>query len=165
MNSLPPEWLNELKSAYPARSGGLGWQDMRLMLSIRSALLTHTWEQILDAIKAYKAYCQQSGKEGSEFVQKPKAWFDQGGYTEVWEYRAPVNPEDAERTRRRAARDARATEAGLKFGLDRDPRESIEAFETRIRLAEASPTRPLSAESQHREFRRRLAALTEGLKA
>ena len=61
MNNMPVDWINQIKAEYPARSGGLGWLDMRLMLAVRRALLTHTWEQITDAIKAYKAAMPKSG--------------------------------------------------------------------------------------------------------
>ena len=155
MNNMPVDWINQIKAEYPARSGGLGWLDMRLMLAVRRALLTHTWEQITDAIKAYKAYCQQSGKEGSELVLKPKSWFEQGGYAEEWRYQVKQDPVAIEKARQSDALDRRADEAGARVGLTRHALESRAAFETRVRMAEmhnasqpaSTPVRQLNVQS------------------
>jgi len=139
MHAMPGDWLEQIKARYPRRSGGFGWLDMRLMLSVRRALLTHSWDQITQAIDAYREYCEASGKAGSELVQKPKTWFDQGGYDEAWDYALPQDPKIRERERQNAQADGAAETAGRRVGLIRHPLESRAAFETRIRLAETSP--------------------------
>ena len=67
--TLPIDWSEQLQSAYPKRSGPCGWRGMRLMLALRRALMDSSWEEIIDGCKNYKAYCQASGKEGTDYVQ------------------------------------------------------------------------------------------------
>ena len=134
MNNLPLDWSQQLQQQYPARSGPCGWMGMKLMLAVRRALQTHTWEQIIDGVKAYKNYCDQSGRTASEFVLKPQTFFEEGIYAEQLSYQAPVDPKEAERQRQAASRMLALDERGAELGLKRYTGESAAAFETRIKL-------------------------------
>ena len=136
---LPISWADELKAVYPQRSGPSGWGSMKLMLELRRALQTSTWERILDGCKSYKAYCDQSGKTGTDYVQTPLRFIGDGCYLEEFTYQAPQTQADKDRSQaqqRDAARLAEITRLGstLNPPLSRYPQESIASFETRVRL-------------------------------
>lgn len=143
MNIFPVDWTDQLKAVYPQRSGPCGWASLKLMLELRNALRSHTWEQILDGCRNYKAYCAQSGKEGSDFVQTPLRFIADGCYAETFAFQAPQTSECQARERTRAADARRMAEAAAIGGrlvppLTAYPHESVAAFETRIKLARPS---------------------------
>ena len=107
------------------------------MLSIRKALLTHSWDEIITAIKGYKSYADQSGKTGSEYVKKPKAFFDEGLYAETFEFKPAIDPRLAEIANRDAERMAKAVAAGERLEPPLKPyhMESAAAFESRVATA------------------------------
>jgi len=136
MNDMPTDWLDQLKTEYPKRSGPMRWP--RVFLPVRRALMDVTWSEIIEGIKRYKAYCQASGKEGSDYVIGPESFFKDEIYLEQFEHKAPQDPKVIEAKRQeaqrwdRAYRDADALACG---GLKPYPLESIGAFETRIESA------------------------------
>jgi len=144
LNAMPLDWSEQLQAAYPKRSGPSGWKGMRLMLAIRRALFESTWEQIIDGCKNYKAYCQASGREGSDFVQAPQRFIEDGSYLETFTFKAAEDPKITEHKRKEAERRGRAVVSGRALfpPLECDPLESTAAFETRIYLAKSSPARP-----------------------
>lgn len=140
MNDIPIMWAAELKAAYPKRSGPTGWASMKLLLACRRALQESTWREILDGCERYKAYCIQSGREGTDFIQNPLRFIEDGCYQEDFTYQAPQTKEEAARAElkaRDAERMARAIHAGglLREPLSPDPGECAAAFETRVRLS------------------------------
>ena len=71
---LPDDWLQQLKDAYPKRYGGQGWAALRRLVPARIAE-GFTWDEILDGTKAYKKFCEHTGKTGSELVKQAKTFF------------------------------------------------------------------------------------------
>lgn len=140
MNDLPLDWSAQLQSAYPKRSGPCGWTSVRLMLALRSALQQSTWEQIIDGCKRYKRYCEQSGKEGTDFVQNPLRFIADGCYAEAFEYKAPETKEQKER-RELAERDRERINKTLEVGRRLIPPvlplpgDTAASYETRVRMA------------------------------
>ena len=150
MNDLPANWSELIQKAYPTRSGPSGWRGMRLMLAIRRALMESTFEEILDGCEKYKAFCQQSGIEGSIYVQAPIRFIEDGCYLEDFVYVRPEKPEVIEARNKEADRWRRASEAAAKLSppLEAYPGESVGAFETRVALTECrGPARRSQAES------------------
>jgi hypothetical protein len=127
---------------------------MRLMLACRRALLNATWEQVIEGVKRYATYCDQSGKTGTDFVQSPQRFIDEGSYLETFDYQVPVDPAVAQARARDAKREAEAFERGERCGLKRHPQESIAAFETRCALVETAP----------KGIQNRITSLSERLK-
>jgi hypothetical protein len=147
VNDIPVMWATELQSAYPKRSGPSGWGSMKLLLEVRRALRESTWEQLIRGCENYKAYCQASGKEGTDFVQNPLRFIADGCYLEEFTFEAPKTKEEAaksEHQRKEAERWAIAKRAGgeLQPPLVPDPIESISNFETRIRMSHVNAGRP-----------------------
>lgn len=163
---MPADWSDQLQAAYPKRSGPMGWKGMRLMLAVRRALQETDWNTILEGVKRYAAYCQKSGKEGSEYVKTPKAFFEEGIYLEELQFSAPIDHREAERQRQLADRERCADEAGSKLGLSRYPQESIAAFETRISLARSFGRQhpAMAGEDRSSEVRARIRAISEHFK-
>ena len=82
MNPMPPDWNDQLQTAYPIRSGPAGWGGFKLLLAIRRALQTETWDTIMAGVKRYKAWCDANGRTGTELVMKPQSFFEQAVYLE-----------------------------------------------------------------------------------
>lgn len=142
MNEIPIMWATELKDAYPAKSGPVGWASVKLLLALRRALTDSTWLEIIDGCKRYKAYCEASGREGTEFVQSPLRFISDGCHLEQFEHKAPPTKEQAAKAdhdRRVGERmdQARAAGGRLSPPLEPFPREPVAAFETRIALAKS----------------------------
>lgn len=163
MNDIPIMWAAELKAAYPRRSGPTGWASMKLLLACRRALMESTWQEIIDGCERYKAYCIESGREGTDFIQNPLRFIEDGCYLEDFTYQAPQTKEEAARAELKARdgeRMAKAVEAGgrLTPPLSPDPGECVAAFETRIRMAQSNPPAiPV-------DVRRRISSLTDRLR-
>lgn len=137
--SLPHDWSQQLQSAYPKRSGPCGWMGTRLMLAIRRALMTTTWENLLEKAKEYRTYCQQSGTEGTVYTLKPESWLDQGIYLEDLIFQEPVSPKEAvaqDRKIREASALSVAKKRAEALGIPYGPLDSLEALETRCKRAE-----------------------------
>lgn len=142
MSQLPISWSAQLQASYPARSGPCGWMSMKLMLALRSALQQSTWKEITDGCQRYKVYLQKSGKEGTEFVQSPLRFIQDGCYLEQFEHKEPQSPKEALRAEIAAARDARldkARQGARAASVPYGPLDSAEAIETRIRSANLDP--------------------------
>lgn len=139
MNEMPVNWLVELSEAYPKRSGPCGWNGMKMLLCVRRALLESTWIEIMNGVKRYAKFCSQAGKEGTEYVLSPKAFFDDAVYLEELSFQAPQTKEQQELARiavRDGSRMERACAAGKAFGLSPMAGESVGSFETRVQLAQ-----------------------------
>lgn len=144
ISDIPICWAAELKAAYPRRSGPTGWASMKLLLACRRALMESTWQEIIDGCERYKAYCIQSGREGTDFVQNPLRFIEDGCYLEDFTYQAPQTKEEAaradhERKSNERMDTARTVGSRLTPPLSPDPGECVAAFETRIRMAQSNP--------------------------
>lgn len=159
MTELPIDWSEQLQAVYPKRSGPSGWKGMRLMLALRRALLDSTWEQILDGCKNYAKYCQESGSEGSSFVQAPQRFIEDGSFLEEFTHQAAVDPKVAEQKRREAERFTRAVEAGSLLGLEPLRGECAASFETRIAMHRNSGPTDGPRGDVSSEIRDRIASL------
>jgi hypothetical protein len=164
---MPLDWSAQLCNAYPRRSGPSGWHGTRLMLALRRALIDSTWEQIIDGCKRYKAYCQASGKEGTDYVQAPQRFIEDQSYLEQFTHQVPEDPRVIEARAKENARLQRAISAGrnLSTPLDPYPGESAASFETRIMLAASlgrSGTQP--AVGVHAEVNARITRLADRMK-
>jgi hypothetical protein len=166
MNDIPIMWAQELKAAYPAKSGPVGWASTKLLLALRRALMESTWTEIIDGCKRYKAYCQSSGAEGTEFVQNPLRFISDGCHLEEFVYTAPKDPKIAAHEAQTAERWDRASRLANDLSVARYRGDSIETFEGRISAAqngglpEPSPGRtehPLSSRIADLASRMRIA--------
>lgn len=115
------------------------------MLACRRALFESTWEQIIDGCKNYKAYCQASGREGSDFVQAPQRFIEDCSFLEEFTYQAAQSKEEMQRAEIRERdnqRMAKAVEAGNRLDppIRPWPLESVAAFETRVRMQTINPS-------------------------
>lgn len=158
MNDIPIMWAQELKAAYPAKSGPVGWASMKLLLACRRALMESTWTEIIDGCKRYKAYCEASGREGTEFVQNPLRFISDGCHLEDFAYQAPQTKEQLELAaikERDRERMEKAREAGGRIGITPLPLESVGSFETRVKLASDGVGR-----TDNRVLRSKLSDLT-----
>ena len=164
MNDLPVDWSARIEAAYPKRAGPSGWRGMRLMLAIRRALMESTFEEILDGCEKYKAFCQQSGIEGSIYVQAPIRFIEDGCYLEDFVYVRPEKPEVIEARNKEADRWRRAREAAAKLSppLEAYPGESAGSLETRVEMARTrGPDKPAAATA---DLHGRISSLAERMR-
>jgi len=133
------DWSERIQAVYPKRSGPSGWKGSRLMLAVRSAVKEHGWEVLLNGCQRYKDFAQESGKEGTVYVQTPERFIAERSFLEDFGYEAPKSRDEIAReevARRDSDRLREAVLRGSHFGITQRPGESLGAFETRIRLAE-----------------------------
>jgi hypothetical protein len=64
-----PDWLLEFKLAYPNRAGDQGWRKAVRAAHARIAQ-GHTTAEFIAGAKRYCAFCDASGKTGTEFVKQ-----------------------------------------------------------------------------------------------
>lgn len=164
MNVMPTDWSEQLQSVYPKRSGPSGWKGMKLMLALRRALFDSTWEQIIDGCKNYARYCEEGGKTGSDFVQAPARFIEDGSYLEQFTFAAAVDPKVAAHKAQEALRWGRASELAAHLSVPRYPQDSLEAFESRIRLAETRPPPRRVSDNAGGELSGRIADLANRMR-
>ena len=83
--SLPKDWLDQIKSAYPKRSGGQGWGLLKKKIPslIRQG---STFEELIEGAKRYKAFCVADGSEGSCYVKQAITFYGPGEWwMEDWD--------------------------------------------------------------------------------
>lgn len=76
--------FESLKALYPRRSGDQRWYDARQAINARLRE-GHTWEQILDGVRRYAAWCRATGKIDTETVRQAATFVGKGkGFLEPW---------------------------------------------------------------------------------
>ena len=63
------DWWLDFKLAYPHRAGDQGWRKAQRAAHARISE-GHTAAEIMDGAKRYSAFCEASGKSGTEFVKQ-----------------------------------------------------------------------------------------------
>jgi len=88
-----PEWLLDFKLAYPPRAGDQGWRK-----AVRAAnqriVEGHTTAEFIAGARRYAAFCEASGKVGSEYV-KQACTFLGPDKPFLLPWHAPPKPENA----------------------------------------------------------------------
>jgi hypothetical protein len=64
-----PEWMLDFKLAYPERAGDQGWRKAVKSAHARIAE-GHTTAEFIEGAKRYSAFCQSTGKTGTEYVKQ-----------------------------------------------------------------------------------------------
>jgi len=67
--TVDPEWWLDFKLAYPERSGDPGWRKAQKAANARMAE-GHSAREFIDGAKRYAAFCEATGKVGTEFVKQ-----------------------------------------------------------------------------------------------
>jgi hypothetical protein len=112
---LPPDWLDQLKRAYPRRTGGQGWGALsRLIPGILRC--GATFEQLRTAADSYRAHCDREGLSGTNFVMQARTFFGRDGWwQESYEPEAqPKLPHQIALERRWQALKDRADQTGFR---------------------------------------------------
>lgn len=133
-NGLPSEYWEILKAEYPRRYGDQGWIAVRTLIP-RALTAGATWDEILEGTRAYKRYCDETGKTGTELVKQAKTFF---GPNQLWteDYSAPAKPKSASEIaaeRRWESLKERARLAGFRGPHAIEP---ADAYETALRIYE-----------------------------
>ena len=89
MSELPEDFLDQIKAIYPSRSGGQGWPNTRKAI-MRHVKNGTSFEDIIAGTKKYAAWCDATGKTGTELVKMAQTFFGPG---EWWgeDYDLPVS--------------------------------------------------------------------------
>lgn len=98
--TIPADWLDQLKAAYPKRAGGQGWAKVAKLVP-KLIEDGHSWETILQGVRNYRTLCSREQKLHTPYVLQartffgPDLWFEE--YAEL-DVRTPAQKrEDAER--------------------------------------------------------------------
>jgi len=110
--SLPEDWFEQLKAAYPKRDGGNGWPLART--KAQSALNAGAeFERMLLGVQNYAKYCQRKGWIGMDLIQQAKTFFGPGMW---WEEYADIDvrtPAEISADKQWAGLEARAKALGF----------------------------------------------------
>lgn len=72
--SPDPEWVLDLKLAYPSRAGDTRWAAARRAINARLEE-GHTVDELRDGVARYAAYVRAVGSEGTQFVKTAPVFF------------------------------------------------------------------------------------------
>ena len=64
-----PEWFQQFRDLYPERAGDQGWQRALKAANARMAE-GHTPDEFIEGAMRYRAFCEQTGKLGTEYVKQ-----------------------------------------------------------------------------------------------
>ncbi len=75
--TLPAEWFEQLRAAYPKRDGGQGWPiaATKAMASIANGA---DFARLLLGTKNYAEYCKRKGKVGTELTMQAQRFYGPG---------------------------------------------------------------------------------------
>lgn len=132
--NLPPDYVEQLRAEYPRRYGDQGWIAVRTLIP-RAITAGSTWNEILEGTKAYKRYCDQTGKTGTELVKQAKTFY---GPNQLWteDYSPPEkakSPAQIAEARRWDGLRNRAVASGFREPMSV---ESADVYETALRFHE-----------------------------
>ena len=99
----PPTPFDAVWAAYPKRAGSNSRAEAERAFDARIADGSLTPEAALDAVRRYAAWCEATGKVGTEVVMQAASFFGpmKRGYAESWEVpTAPAAPSRAEMLRK-----------------------------------------------------------------
>lgn len=68
-SATDPEWLLDFKLAYPSRAGDQGWRRAQRAVHARTSE-GHTPSEFIAGAKRYAAFCEATGKTGTEYVKQ-----------------------------------------------------------------------------------------------
>ena len=131
---LPSDYWEILKREYPRRYGDQGWIAVRTLVP-RAIGAGATWAEILEGTRAYRRFCDATGKTGTELVKQAKTFY---GFNQLWteDYSAPEpkrSTADLILESRWTALRTRAVSIGFRTPL---PVESPDIYETALRMYE-----------------------------
>jgi hypothetical protein len=124
------ELFQQIKSLYPKRSGGQGWGHVPKLLA-RAVAQGATQEEILEGVRAYRRWCDFTGKTGTEYVKQASTFFGPGQW---WaeEYDAPATGKPDPSFALEAKYDADAARLGEP---KRQAGETLEQYRERLAVA------------------------------
>ena len=78
MSELPTDWMRQIQTAYPKRTGGQGWGHVRKKVPELILKEGFTFDELLDGVKRYAALCKALGDERSPYVMQARTFFGPG---------------------------------------------------------------------------------------
>ena len=113
---LPPDWLQQIREAYPKRIGGQGWGHVKKRVP---ALIKvgESFDDMLEGCEGYSRMLKDTGKYGTEFVMQARTFFGPG---EWWLETYDLLARDYVKTL-----DEKASDVGL-VRSDGEPDESLQ---------------------------------------
>lgn len=130
---LPPDFLAQLRAAFPKRDGGGDGKRIVTRLVEKAISEGATWERMLLGAQNYNRWCGRKGATGTEWVMMLQTFVGKDWHFDDW-------ADKDIRTRQQIAEDERwkAVEAAAKeLGFTEVKRDrGIEVAETAVRLAD-----------------------------
>ncbi len=122
--SLPSDWLDQIRRAYPKRVGGQGWGHLRKRVP---ALIQQgeSFESLLDGVRRYAALMKATGQEKTPYVKQACTFFGPG----EWWLEDYDLPDDG-------SVQLTVDQEAEKYGLQRQEGESDESLRRRVGVAQ-----------------------------
>lgn len=111
--TLPDNWFDQLKAAYPKRDGGQGWPiaATKAAASIANGV---EFERILKGTRNYAEYCKRKGKVGTELTMQAQRFYGTGQYWDEFADMDLRTPSEIATERAKASLVQRAAKAGFR---------------------------------------------------
>lgn len=104
--TLPDDWFDQIKAAYPKRSRGKNYGWPKAYKLLQGHLRQHSFETILQGTKDYCEAAKLSGDYGTEFIKQACTFFGPGLHFldeyEIGEDRIYRKPEEYTEEQRQA---------------------------------------------------------------
>jgi hypothetical protein len=138
MDSLPNDWMEQLRAIYPKRTGGQGWGALPRLVH-RALAAGATWPQLLAGAASYARYCSREGLIGTGYVKQVRTFFGPDNWwQESYEEEAkPKLPQELALERRWDSLKQRGLAAGFRQPF---PIESPDVYETALKFHERGVT-------------------------
>ena len=120
---LPKDWLQQIREAYPKRTGGQGWGHVKKRLP-NLVQGGESFDDMIAGCESYSRMLKDTGKYGTEFVMQARTFFGPG---EWW-----LEAYDLQACEYVKTLDDKAAEVGI----SRQENETDESLEKRIGTAE-----------------------------
>lgn len=129
--TLPADWLDQLRAAYPKRRGDQGWGAVRRLVP-RAVADGATFDQLLTGAKHYAKHCDREGLTGTPMIKQAATYFGRDCWWEEWQV-PQLTPAEVAEERRWADLQKRAEALGFK---EVDRSRGLSVAEHAIRMAE-----------------------------
>ncbi len=121
--ALPKDWEQQIRAAYPKRTGGQGWGHVRKRIP-QLVKQGEAFENILAGTKRYAALQKAIGNEGTPYVMQARTFYGPG---EWWceEYELPTD----------GSVELSLDQEAFQYGLTRAEGEDDESLSKRLGIA------------------------------
>lgn len=125
-DTIPADWWDQLKAAYPQRAGHQGWVAVRMLVP-RRMTEGYTWERILAGTKAFAVHAQKTNQAGTAFIPMAQTFYGPNAYFEEYADMDTRSPAQIASALRMGAALKRAIGLGFRLPVGNETAEQYES--------------------------------------